>query len=65
MIPLVMLVGSLVVNFVQHKRGRPTICSTTRKRIPATVFVGLWAGFNAWFVGHWLGPRVRARGWWW
>lgn len=63
MIPLAMLLGSLIANFVQHKRGKSTICSTTRRRIPATVFIGLWAGFNAWFIPHWLIPRLRAKGW--
>lgn len=32
--PWVPLVGTLAYNFRQHRRGRPTLCSTTRRVIP-------------------------------
>lgn len=59
MIPLVMLLGSLVVNYVQHKRGKPTICSTTRPVIPTPVFLAGLGAFLAWFPWHWIRPKLK------
>jgi hypothetical protein len=63
MIPLLVLAGSLVVNYIQHRRGKPTICSTSRRHLPAILFVAGWSVFNAWFVRHWLKPRLARHGW--
>lgn len=60
---LLALAFALWLNIHRAKRGKSTICSTTRRHIPAIVFVGLWAGFNGWFIPHWVAPRVRKRGW--
>lgn len=51
----------LIWNFIRHRRGKSTICSTTRPLIPAPVFVIGMTGFNVWFIPHWLAPKLRAR----
>lgn len=60
---LIALVFAVALNIYRAKRGKSTICSTTRRHIPATVFLGLWAGFNAWFIPHWIVPRIKKKGW--
>lgn len=35
MLPWAALLGSLGLNYRQHRRGQPTICSATRSKIPA------------------------------
>lgn len=61
MLPLVMLLASLVVNYIQHKRGKSTICSTTRPLIPIPVFLAGVGTFLAWFVPHWIRPKLGRR----
>lgn len=51
---VVLLAAAVVVNYRQHRRGRPTICSTTRAHVPAPlVAAGLSAGY-AYLLGHLL-----------
>jgi len=46
------LLGTLGFNFWQHKHGRPTLCSTGRRFIPAAGFVVAWATFTSWLIPH-------------
>lgn len=52
--PWVPLAGTLGWNYIRHKRGRPTICSTTRRALPSKpVACGLLViGFAALFVHY-------------
>ena len=59
------LVAALVHNYVQHRRGRPTICSVTRRVLPRPVSAaGLGIGFVVLVVHVWRGyaPRVLEHG---
>lgn len=58
---LLLLIASLVLNYLRHRRGKSTICSTTRPLVPAPLFVLGMAWFNAWFIPHWLMPKLRER----
>lgn len=53
--PLTVLVVALGLNVHRHRHGKSTICSVTRSVVPTPVFLG----FLAWFVPHWLGPKLR------
>lgn len=55
---------AVVWNYVQHRRGRHTICSTTRWALPPWAFVPAWVVFEVLLVRHiWKGYRTAA-GWW-
>lgn len=50
--PWAPLVGTLGYNYLRHRRGLPTICSTARRHVPRKVAVaGLSLGF-AWLLPH-------------
>ena len=52
MLPWAALLGTLGLNFWQHKHGRPTICATTRRFLPKPIAcVLLFVGFVA-LVAH-------------
>lgn len=56
MLPWGALLGTLGLNFWQHKHGRPTLCSTGRRFIPAPLMVLLWLALSSWLLPHyWLG----------
>lgn len=57
---LLLLITSLVVNYLRHKTGRSTICSTCRKRLGPKMFVAGWLALTAWFIPHYCGPFKRA-----
>lgn len=50
--PWVLLGGTLAYNYSRHLRGKSTICSTTRAKVPANRFLLLWKPFEAWLVWH-------------
>lgn len=54
-VPTAILGAALVANYVNHRAGRGTICSTSRPIVPVPVFVGALG----WFVPHWLGPKLK------
>jgi|GEM_PF-3951813 len=49
---LLLLIASLVTNYVSHRRHTPTICSTCRKRVGPRVFLLGWAALTIWFTPH-------------
>lgn len=52
MLPWGAMAGTLTLNYWQHRRNRPTICSTTRRFVPKpVVVVALCVGF-AGLVAH-------------
>ena len=54
MLPWGALLGTLGLNYWQHKHGKPTICSFGRRFISPRMFlVGLAIGLG-WFVPHYL-----------
>ena len=57
---LVLLIAGLVTNFIRHRMGRTTICSTSRKVIGPRVFVLGWAALTAWFIPHYCLPFKQA-----
>lgn len=54
--PLLGLVASLVLNYIRHRRGATTICSTTRRAIGPKLFVMGWATLTAWLLPHYINP---------
>lgn len=57
--PLTLLVAAVGLNYARHKRGKSTICSTTRKAVPTPVAAVGMTWFLAWFLPHWWGPKLR------
>ena len=56
MLPWAALLGTLGLNYSQHKRGRPTLCSTARRFIPGWLMTLLLCAGMGWLVPHyWLG----------
>jgi hypothetical protein len=54
------LLGTLGLNFWQHKHGRSTICARTRSVVPPWLFLILWWSFSRWMERHILdGYDVR------
>lgn len=49
------LVATLIWNYIQHRRGRPTICSLTRRVLPPWAFIGGWGALTAYMLRHILG----------
>lgn len=55
-----LLASALVTNYVSHKTGHGTICSTTRPifrvntKTGKVVAVAAWASLTAWFVPHFI-----------
>lgn len=37
-----LLVAAVAVNYSEHRQGRSTICSTSRRRLPRPVLLGLY-----------------------
>ncbi|WP_183092893.1 hypothetical protein [Nocardioides stalactiti] len=53
------LLASLAVNYLQHRRGRATICSVTRRVLPRAAFAALWAAVTTYLAVHvWRGYRA-------
>lgn len=57
---VLMLAGSLGLNYILHKLGRPTICSTGRRFIGPWLFLAGWGGLTAWIAPHYCRPFFRA-----
>lgn len=57
---LLTLIAALITNYVRHKTGRSTICSTCRKRLGPKAFVAGWLALTAWFIPHYCKPFKRA-----
>lgn len=53
---LIGLVASLFANYLRHRAGKSTICSTCRKRIGPRMFLAGWAALTAWFLPHYMNP---------
>lgn len=58
--PLLLMIASLVTNYIRHRTGKSTICSTCRKRLGPKAFVLGWAALTAWFLPHYCRPFKRA-----
>lgn len=56
---LLLLIASLVVNYVRHRLGKSTICSTCRKRVGPIPFTLGWAALTAWLWPHYCKPLLR------
>ena len=54
MLPWGALLGTLGLNYWQHKHGKPTICSTGRRFIPPAAFLLGWCFLTGWLVPHYL-----------
>jgi hypothetical protein len=57
---LILLLAAPVLNYVQHKLGRPTICSTCRRFIGPHLMTALVLGIVGWFIPHYTRPFARA-----
>jgi hypothetical protein len=57
---LLLMIASLVTNYVRHRLGKSTICSTCRKRVGPRVFVLGWAALTVWFIPHYCRPFTEA-----
>lgn len=53
---LFMLIGSIVWNYLRSRRGRSTICSTSRRHMKPAVLCAGWALLTAWFLPHYCRP---------
>jgi len=57
------MVSAIVINYVCHKTGRPTLCSNTRttvhteKLVGKVLVAGAWGAFNIWFMPHLLAGK--------
>lgn len=49
---VVLLVSAVVTNYAQHRRHRPTICSTTRRYLPAPIAGALLCAGFGWLLPH-------------
>lgn len=55
------LIATLGWNYRQHRHGRATICSTTRRALPRPAFLLAWASVAAGLAIHvWRGYRTYA-----
>lgn len=59
--PWAALLGVLAYNYRCHRRGRPTICATTRRYLPRWAFLTGWAALTGYMVPHVLRGYVRDR----
>lgn len=50
--PWVPLLGALAYNYHRHKHNKPTVCSTTRRLIPAPVALTGVAALFSWLAPH-------------
>lgn len=57
---LVLLGTALGLNYVRHRLGLSTICSTSRKRVGPRLMVVIVTGFVAWFLPHYCLPFRRS-----
>lgn len=48
------LLAALGVDWLQHKRHKPTLCSTARKYVPPLLFVAAWGVLTQWLVRHYV-----------
>jgi hypothetical protein len=47
-----LLVAAVVTNYAQHRRRRPTICSTTRRYVPKVLAGALLSAGFSWLLPH-------------
>lgn len=52
--PLAVFAGAIAYNLHEHKHDRPTACSTTRKFVPAALFVLGWCVLSGWLIPHYV-----------
>lgn len=57
--PLTMLAAALGWNYLRHRRNKSTICSVTRRHVSIKVMCVGWASLTAWFLPHWILPKMR------
>jgi hypothetical protein len=50
--PWLGLGATIAWNYTRHRHGKSTICSATRKALPAPVFLAGWAAFAYYMVRH-------------
>ena len=48
------LLAALGVDYWQHRRHKPTLCSTARRFAPPIVFVTAWGLLTQWLVKHYI-----------
>ena len=53
------LTGTLTLNYVRHKLGLSTLCSSGRKVIPAWLFLVSWATLTGWIIPHFCQWKFR------
>ena len=46
------LLGTLGWNYLRHRHGRSTLCSSGRKTIPAWAFCLGWGILTGWLIPH-------------
>jgi hypothetical protein len=46
------LLGTLGLNYWQHKHGKPTLCSSARRWLPRSILIAGWAALTAWLIPH-------------
>lgn len=56
----VCMIGTLVLNYVRHRTGRSTLCSSARTRVGPRAFVLGWVTLSAWLLPHYVRPLLRA-----
>lgn len=49
------LLGALGLNYLNHRRGKPTLCSSTRPYVPPVVFCLAWGVLTGWLLPHYCG----------
>ena len=61
-----LLASALVVNYLSHRAGHGTICSTmrpvfrTNTRAGKIIAVAAWASLTAWFLPHFVNGQIVA-----
>lgn len=53
----VALTATLGWNYARHRRGRSTLCSSSRPVIPRPVFVFGWGVLTGWLLPHFCRRR--------
>jgi hypothetical protein len=48
------LAAALGIDYWQHKRHKPTLCSTARRFLPPLAFVVSWGVLTGWLVDHYI-----------
>lgn len=51
--------ATLAWNYLRHRTGKSTLCSSGRTRIGWRAFLFLWGGLTGWLVPHYCRPLWR------